>query len=152
MVEEETPTRGTLEDREAVEAAHRAYYAAWEVGDPQAIMDVWADDDRVCYILPGNGPNHGRTAVRERVMETMTFAAGLQFLFTEIDVTVSGDVARLTCVETVISPDTFGGDEEMAAALAKLAVTSLFMRTADGWKMWHHQAGPMLTHLRLERE
>lgn len=152
MVEEETSADDVRSDHAAVEAAHRAYYAAWEDADPEAIMAAWADDDRVCCILPGNPPHHGREAVRQRVLEGLEFTPELQFVFSDIVVTVQADLARLTCVETVITPDTFGGDPDLEAALAKLAVTSLFVRTPAGWKLWHHQAGPMLTHLRLERE
>ncbi|MGD9958509.1 YybH family protein [Nocardioides sp.] len=160
MVEEEAPVEGAAGGRDAmattreaaVEAAHRAYYAAWEAGDGNAIMAAWADDDRICCVLPGNPPHHGRVEVWDRILEGLDLTPGLQFVFSDVVVTVRDDLARLTCVETVITPETFDQGPEMEAALAKLAVTSLFVHTDHGWKLWHHQAGPMLTHLRLERE
>jgi ketosteroid isomerase-like protein len=153
MIEEKPGSvDGIVADRDAVEAAHRAFYAAWEAGDLDAACGVWHESDDICCIFPGDEPAIGRQAVCDRVGEGFRVAPGLQFLFEHVDVSLQGDFARLTCIENVVTPDAFEVDDDPEADFAKLAVTSLFVRTDCGWRLWHHQAGPVLTHLQLEVE
>lgn len=144
-------------DRLAVEAAHRAYYDAWERGDVSAVGAAWLPDDDVCCVFPGGEPTVGAAAVRAQVEEGVALTPGIQFLFEDVDVRVRGDVARLTCIENAITPGTFSladvadfPEEMVDLPSARLAVTSTFVRTADGWKLWMHTVGPVLTHLDLE--
>jgi uncharacterized protein (TIGR02246 family) len=143
---------GPVGDREAVEAAHRAFYAAWEANDPAALCAVWHESDDICCVYPGNEPAVGREGVCDHVRGALRAAPVLQFFFSDVAVSVRGDVARLTCVENVVTADSFGADAEQGSAFAKLAVTSIFIRSDSGWKLWHHHASPILTHLRLEVE
>lgn len=143
---------GPVEDRAAVEAAHRALHAAWEANDPAALCALWHESDDICCGYPGNEPAVGREGVYDHVHGALRAAPGLQFFFSHIAVSVWGDVARLTCVENMVTADSFAADAEQGSAFAKLAVTSIFICSDSGWKLRHHHTSPILTHLRLEVE
>lgn len=145
------------DDRAEVEAAHRAFYHAWEQGDLDAMLGCWLDDDEVSCVFPGAEPVHGTPAVRRQWEQLLGLTQGIQFLFEQVVVALRGDVAVLTCVESAMAPGAFElgslapfPDELAHLPSARLAVTSTFVRTADGWKVCQHMAGPVLTHLDLE--
>lgn len=139
-----------VEDVQAVEAAHRAYYEAWERDDLDALCAMWVDAPDVTLILPGGEPSHGPEAVRDQLRELLDLTPGIQFLFEDISVGMRGDLARLTCIESPMTPDSFTlGDISEQLELSRLSIATLFLRTEQGWRVWHHQAAPVVTHLDL---
>lgn len=156
MTTRRTGSTGDEADREAVERAHRDFYAAWERGDLAAMASAWLDDDGISCVFPGSEPVHG-AAVRGHWEQLLPLTQGIQFLFEQVTVTLRGDVAVLTCLENAVTPGTFQlgplapfPDEVAHLPSARLAVASTFVRTPDGWRLCHHMAGPVLTHLDLE--
>jgi ketosteroid isomerase-like protein len=133
-----------------VEAAHRGYYAAWEAGNLRAVADAWLEAEDVCCVFPGAEPHLGSDDVRRLVTEGVELTPGIQFLFEQVDVTVRGDVARLSCVENVVTADTFSLSDVTDLPATRMGVTSTFVRTPDGWRLWLHTVGPVITHLDLE--
>ena len=55
---------------------------------------------------------------------------------TSVDVQVLGDVGMVGCAENITA--TSDGDVGVAVAQA----TNLFLRTAEGWRMFHHHSSP----------
>lgn len=138
----------SADDAAAVEAAHRAYYTAWEVADVDTLVDAWLDSEGVCCAYPGVTPVHGRRAVFAQIAEGVDLTPGIQFLFEDVVVVVRGNVARLSCVETVVSGAFDLSDLDLQTS--RLATTTTFVGTADGWKIWTYHAGPVLSDVHLE--
>ncbi|WP_408607390.1 nuclear transport factor 2 family protein [Kitasatospora mediocidica] len=144
---------GSLEaDREAVLAANQRLYDALEIGDLEAIEDVWlsaadADDKHgVICVHPGWPVLRGRAQVTRSYMLIMMNTEYIQFFLTDVEVEVQGDVALVTCTENILS----GGEAEEEGELGplvggKVVSTNLFRRTEAGWRLWSHHGSPVLT-------
>nr|WP_233290266.1 nuclear transport factor 2 family protein [Kitasatospora sp. MBT66] len=144
--------RSTEADREAVLEANRALYEALENGDQEAVEDAWlgageADDKGgVVCVHPGWPVLRGRAQVTRSYMLIMANTEYIQFILTDEEVEVQGDVALVTCTENILS----GGEAEEEGELGplvggKVVSTNLFRRTPAGWKLWSHHGSPVLT-------
>ncbi|KQY50224.1 MULTISPECIES: YybH family protein [unclassified Nocardioides] len=136
----------------AVEAAHRAFYAAWERGDAAAALGFWIDADDISCTFPGVPGVMGRDEVRTQLSEGIELTSGIQFLFEDLNVAVRGSVAWLACVENVILPGVLTLEDVVDLPGSQLAVTSVYHRIGADWLLWCHQAGPVLSNLDLEDE
>jgi ketosteroid isomerase-like protein len=130
-------------EREAVIDANSSFYAAFESADFDAMQQVWADDDGVVCVHPAAPPIRGRTAVMRSWLALMAQAPYIQFFLTEVEASVIGDVASVTCTENVLSASADTPVGMFAGGSA--AATNVFRRTADGWRLWVHHASPVLT-------
>ncbi|MFF7586626.1 nuclear transport factor 2 family protein [Kitasatospora purpeofusca] len=149
----ETAGRRSIEaDREAALEANRALYEALENGDQEAVEDAWlgageADDKGgVVCVHPGWPVLRGRAQVTRSYMLIMANTEYIQFILTDEEVEVQGDVALVTCTENILS----GGEAEEEGELGplvggKVVSTNLFRRTPAGWKLWSHHGSPVLT-------
>nr|WP_051756792.1 nuclear transport factor 2 family protein [Kitasatospora purpeofusca] len=144
--------RSTEADREAALEANRALYEALENGDQEAVEDAWlgageADDKGgVVCVHPGWPVLRGRAQVTRSYMLIMANTEYIQFILTDEEVEVQGDVALVTCTENILS----GGEAEEEGELGplvggKVVSTNLFRRTPAGWKLWSHHGSPVLT-------
>ena len=70
----------------------------------------------------------------------------IQFFLTDVQVSVYGEIATVTCTENVLTgddnPEVFGGGSAVA--------TNIFLRVPDStgdehWRMWVHHASPVLS-------
>ncbi len=128
-------------DRAAVLAAHARFYAAVETGDLDALLEVWTDEEGSVSAHPGAAPIHGTPAVVRGWALVMASTDYIQFFLTDVEVTVSGDTAAVTCTENVLSADravatdTFRGGRGQAL--------SVFKRSATGWRLWIHSSSPV---------
>lgn len=136
-------------DVEAVRAANTALYDAFETGDIDLMGSVWLDDEsagQVACVHPGWAPVHGRGAVLRSWSIIMANTAYIQFVLTDVDIRICGDVAVVTCGENMLT----GMSEESSESSAGLAgghavTTNVFRRTPSGWRLWLHHASPVLT-------
>ncbi|MFB7376582.1 nuclear transport factor 2 family protein [Kitasatospora purpeofusca] len=144
--------RSTEADREAALEANRALYEALENGDQEAVEDAWlgageADDKGgVVCVHPGWPVLRGRAQVTRSYMLIMANTEYIQFILTDEEAEVQGDVALVTCTENILS----GGEAEEEGELGplvggKVVSTNLFRRTPAGWKLWSHHGSPVLT-------
>ncbi len=117
-----------MSDEAAILAANAAYYRAFATGDFAAMSRVWADDNVSC-IHPGWPVLIGRPAILESYRQILRSPEQERIEPRNETAMVSGDEARVFCVEFV------GG--------TALATTNLFKRVAGAWRMTHHQAGPI---------
>ncbi|SPL98661.1 Alternative dihydrofolate reductase 3 [[Actinomadura] parvosata subsp. kistnae] len=65
----------------------------------------------------------------------------IQFVLTDVNTTVLGDVAVLTCVENIL---TAGEEGEASFAAGKVVASNVYLRTAQGWRLWMHHGSPVL--------
>jgi ketosteroid isomerase-like protein len=118
------------------EAAEAAFYAAFEARSLDAMMAVWAGDDRIACIHPLAAPLNGRAAVAAG-WHSMFEAAG-QFrvqIETVHEMREAGQVIRIVREYLVIGQET----EPRPPILA----TNVYRKETDGWRMVLHHASPL---------
>ena len=120
-------------DVEAVRAANRAYYEAFEARDLDAMSDVWDHGDDVVCTHPGWKTLHGWGAVAGSWFALFGGPQQLQFILTDERVRVSGEVAWVTVDENLIS-DRVG---------ATVAAVNMFRRVGGRWRMILHHGSPV---------
>ena len=132
-------TPDAVPDLEAVEAANAAFYLSFEQADVDAMAAVWDDEqpDALSCTHPGWAPLHGRRKVLRSWSAVMAGTGALQFVLTDVRVSVEGDTAVVTCTENVLT------DGSAGAATA----TNVFRRREAGWRLQVHHAGPLLSEL-----
>ncbi|MGH3504902.1 MAG: nuclear transport factor 2 family protein [Nocardioidaceae bacterium] len=130
-------------DVDEVLETHAAFYAAFERADFDAMVDMWGDDDGIICVHPGAEPITGRAAVVRSWMALMAGVPYIQFFLTDVQASVTGDLATVSCKENVLSA---GADTPVGAFAGGSAVaTNVFRRTADGWRLWVHHSSPVLS-------
>jgi ketosteroid isomerase-like protein len=78
----------------------------------------------------------------------MANATYIQFFLTDVEVSVHGDVASVTCMENVLTADEHTADASFIGARA--VATNVFVRERDTWRLWIHHASPVMSDEHLE--
>jgi ketosteroid isomerase-like protein len=125
----------------AVEAANAALYTPVETRDLDH-MDAEEPGALVC-VHPGWPMLRGRAEVLRSWSAVMAGTAYIQFLLTDVHVSLVGDAAIVTCTENVLTSADVG---ENAAVVA----TNVFVRRRDGWRLVVHHGSPVLGRLSHE--
>jgi ketosteroid isomerase-like protein len=136
-------------DAEAVRAANAALYDAFEAGDIDLMTAVWLDGsaaETVTCVHPGWAPLHGTGPVLRSWSMIMANTSYIQFVLTDVTVSVAGDTAVVTCGENMLTgmPST-AADPSPGLAGGRAVATNVFRRTSSGWRLWVHHASPVLT-------
>lgn len=136
---------GARTDVEAVEAANTALYDALEKGDLDAMAEHWLDEG-VSVVHPGWPVLNGRGEVMRSYALLMANTEYIQFFLTDVEVSVIGDTALVTCTENILSGGPTEADGTAGPLVGGLVVaTNVFRRTEDGsWKVWAHHGSPVL--------
>jgi ketosteroid isomerase-like protein len=130
--------------------AHAAFYAAFERSDFDAMEAIWADDEGVVCVHPGAEPIRGRAAVMRSWLALMAGAPYIQFFLTDIQASVVGELASVTCTENVLSA---GADTPVGVfAGGSAAATNVLRYTSQGWRVWIHHASPVLSSTDARQE
>lgn len=116
-------------DASEVLATNQAFYEAFRRGDADAVDALWAKLSPVACIHPGWEPLHGREQVMASFRAILRSPSPPQIHCQRPAATVLGDVAFVICAEAI--------DD------ASLVATNVFVREEGGWKLVHHQAGPV---------
>ncbi len=124
------------DDRDAVLAANRAFYEAFEACDLDAMSDVWEHSDRVACTHPGWSTLHGWAGIAASWFALFRNGQHLQFIVTNERVEVAGDAAWVTCDENVLGEGASG----------TVAATNLFVRVEGGWRMVNHHGSAIAAH------
>ena len=115
-------------DDDAVIGANRAFYAAFEARDMEAMSDVWEHSDRAACVHPGWNRLTGWGAISASWFALFQNDQHLQFIITNEQVDRDGDVAWVACDENILS-DEVGGT---------VAALNLFVRDGGGWRLVIH--------------
>ena len=115
--------------QQAALAANEAFYRAFATRDLTAMTALWARSVEVACLHPGWAPLYGREAVMESWAGILGNPQSPNIRCLQCRVTLKGEVATVVCYEVV---------EE-----GYLVATNLFVREEGGWKLYHHQAGPL---------
>lgn len=131
------------DDKEQVERVNTAFYEAFESADLDTMTDLWVDDEQALCVHPGSLPVRGTRAINRSWAVLMANTPYLQFFLTDVEVSVLGDVASVTCTENILTADEMTASNAFQGA--KAVATNVFVRTVDGWRLWIHHASPVLS-------
>lgn len=123
-----TADPGPTGDAGAVAAANHAFYEAFEAGDLDAMSDVWEHTDRVSCGHPGWEVLLGWSRVAASWAALFSSGDTLQFILTNAQVHVHGDMAWVTVDENILAGP--GG--------STVASINVFVRSGGGWLMVAH--------------
>jgi len=127
---------------EDVAEANAAFYRCFEAGDLDGMSELWLDDPEALCVHPGALPVRGTGAIRRSWALIMANTPYIQFFLTDVEVSVRGEVASVTCTENVL---TAGEVADAAFTGARAVATNVFFRTTEGWRLWIHHASPVLS-------
>ncbi|THA25186.1 DUF4440 domain-containing protein [Streptomyces sp. RKND-216] len=132
-------------DIEAVEEANTALYEAVERGDLETLGGLWLDAE-VSVVHPGWPVLTGRGEVMRSYALIMANTEYIQFFLTDVEISVIGDTAVVSCTENILSGGQAEEDGDLGPLVGGLVVaTNVFRRVEDGsWKLWSHHGSPVL--------
>jgi ketosteroid isomerase-like protein len=116
-------------------AANRAFYAAFEARDMDAMSDLWEHSDRAVCVHPGWGRLAGWASISASWFALFQNDQHLQFILTNESVAVVGDIAWVSCDENLLSDTEVGGT---------VAAMNLFARADDAWRLVVHHGSSVL--------
>jgi uncharacterized protein (TIGR02246 family) len=115
--------------------AEAAFYDAFEKGDLDAMMGVWADDDDIVCVHPGGSRLAGTEQIREAWRQIFAAGQSLRFRLSRQHA-LNG---MTLVVHSVYEQITAVGE---ARAHQPVIATNVYMRTESGWRMVVHHAAP----------
>jgi ketosteroid isomerase-like protein len=131
-------------DTAAIEAVNQAFYTAIENADLDRMTEIWAEEtgaEQVSCVHPGWPIVTGRAEVLRSWALIMANTPYIQFVLTDVNVMVHGDVAVLTCEENIL---TAGDEGDSSFAAGKVVASNTFVKTPEGWRLWLHHGSPVL--------
>ncbi len=133
-------------DVAAVTAVNAELYAAFEAGDIDRLSAVWDEADDCVCVHPGWPMVRGRPRVLRSWSVIMANTSYIQFFLTDVAVSVSDDVAVVTCDENILAPEGEGAGVSLGdlGQTAKVATTNVFRRRPEGWRLFVHHGSPVL--------
>ena len=117
--------------------AENAFYEALEAGNVDAMMEVWAEDEEIVCVHPGRERLVGYDAVRASWAQIAAGGQRLKVHLSELSV-VNGMMLAVHSLHENISVD--GEARGDARRAVPVAVTNVYMRTGNGWRMIVHHA------------
>ncbi|HEX3830068.1 MAG TPA: nuclear transport factor 2 family protein [Sporichthyaceae bacterium] len=136
-------------DRDTLLELTEDLYAAFENADLDRMGALWADGglaDSVICVHPGWPSLRGREEVMRSWAMIMANTSYIQFVLTDVEVALAGEVAVVTCVENIITAaDEESNSDPTAFAGAKGVATNVFRRTGTGWRLWVRHGSPVLS-------
>ncbi len=121
-----------IDPTQAVSAANRRYYEAFESRDLDAMSDVWEHSERTVCTHPGWPTLRGWAGIAASFFALFTSESTLQFVLTQEHVEVVGGVAWLSIDENILGDQT-------GATVSALNVFVQDYGTGE-WKLVCHQA------------
>ena len=124
------------EERDAVLAANRAFYRAFNDRDYEAMEGIWAPAGAMVCLHPGAPPLHKRMEILESWRGILRHPKSPRVRCVGEWVIGRSGLAMVVCREVL--------------ANGQLMATNTFVRSGTGWHMIGHHSGPVPT-MELER-
>ncbi len=112
-----------------------AFYRAFELGDLEAMMAVWATDADILCIHPMAPPTAGPIAIRNSWQEIFQGSLPRKFEIDQIGLIETAALCIYTVFETITLP-------LQRQRFTPLLATNVFRRGEHGWHLVLHHAGP----------
>ncbi|HEV2310458.1 MAG TPA: nuclear transport factor 2 family protein [Acidimicrobiia bacterium] len=133
-----------MSDADDVRAANAGFYTAFEARDLDAMAEVWERSDRVSVTRPGWPTLRGWARVAGSWQAIFSATPFIQFVLTDEEVLVDGEVAMVTLDENILqSGGATAEGEEGELAGARVATTNVFVRRGSEWRMVNHHGSPV---------
>jgi ketosteroid isomerase-like protein len=140
----DVPSAGSLTVIDAVGAvlaANHCFYDAFERRDLDAMSDLWDRSDRSTCTHPGWATLRGWGRIASSFFALFQGPQSLQFLLTEEQAHVLGDVAWVSVDENLLGAE--GG--------ATVAALNVFVRDGEGrWRMVCHHGSVVNSHREVD--
>jgi ketosteroid isomerase-like protein len=136
----------TVEDD--VRAANADFYAAFEARDLDAMANVWDGSERARVTHPGWPTLTGWAKVSGSWKAIFANTPYIQFVLTDEQVLVLGDVAIVTNDENILQSSEAGAGAAGSRGVlsgARVAATNVFVRGTGRWRMILHHGSPVGT-------
>jgi len=117
------------------QAAEEAFYRAFEHGDLEAMMAVWAPDGPVVCIHPGGTRLQGRDAIRASWSRIFAAEGRFTFSLSSIQVLAASDELAIHSLEEHIAV----GGQRQGIVLA----TNVYRQQAGAWYVASHHGSPL---------
>ncbi|HET7722214.1 MAG TPA: nuclear transport factor 2 family protein [Acidimicrobiales bacterium] len=128
-------------DLDSVTAANKAFYAAFEGRDLDAMSLLWEHSDRIVCTHPGWASLRGWGQVAASFFALFQNSQHLQFILTKEKAEVAGDVGWVTVDENILQTD----------SASTVSALNLFVRDKSGdWKLVAHHASPVTDTAEVE--
>ncbi|HVC45583.1 MAG TPA: nuclear transport factor 2 family protein [Candidatus Binataceae bacterium] len=127
-----------MSDREAVLAANRAFYSAFESLEVARMERVWRRDQRIACVHPGWRRLTGWGPIMTSWERIFQSAFEMRFELGDPNVTVSGDLA-VVLVEENLTQRGYDG-----ASRSQVLATNVFERVDGVWLMLIHHGSPVM--------
>jgi ketosteroid isomerase-like protein len=140
-----------MSDTDRILELNENLYAAFESADFDQMNAIWVRGElspSVSCVHPGWPILRGREEVMRSWAMIMANTTYIQFVITDVELSLAGDVAVLTCVENIITAaddDSDAGGDLSSFEGAKGVATNVFRRTEDGWRLWVRHGSPVLS-------
>ena len=115
--------------------AEAAFYEALEAGELEAMMEVWAEDEEVVCVHPGGARLAGYDQVRESWAQILGSGQRLK-VHVSNQVVLSGMMLAIHSVHENILV------QGESRSRPPVAVTNVYLRTGNGWRMILHHGSP----------
>jgi ketosteroid isomerase-like protein len=122
--------------REALRESNAAFYRAVEELNVADMERLWLHEPWVRCIHPGWDLLVGWETIRQSWEQIFSGTSWIRVTPTSVDIQLLGDVGMVGCAENITA--TSDGDVGVAVAQA----TNLFLRTPEGWRLFHHHSSP----------
>ncbi|MFT7599867.1 MAG: ketosteroid isomerase-like protein [Acidimicrobiales bacterium] len=119
----------------AVELTNAAFYAAHEARDIDAMIAVWEHSPRTVCVHPGWPILRGWGPIEESWRRIFSGPGRNQFILTNEEVMIDGDMAWITLDENMVDGPSAG----------TIAATNVFHRTPTGWQLTLHHGSPIMS-------
>jgi ketosteroid isomerase-like protein len=133
------PVPAKLSDEDAVRAANRRFYAAFESLDIAQMEAIWSHGDGVECVHPGWDLLFGWDEVRERWERIFANTKRVRVALSGEFVQVEGGVAWVACTEHVTTASADDFDEAIVQA------TNIFVQRDGLWLLVVHHASQVPT-------
>ena len=117
------------DERDAVLAANRAFYRAFNDRDYEAMENIWAPTGAMVCLHPGQPPLHERADILDSWRGILRHPEAPRVRCAGEWVIGRGGLAIVVCRETL--------------ANGQLMATNTFVRSGTGWQMVGHHSGPV---------
>ena len=121
-------------DRDEVEAANQAFYAAHEERDLDAMAAVWSHGNDTVCVHPGWPILRGWAQIEESWRRIFDGPGRNQFILTNKSVEIRDGTAWVTLEENLVDR----GDTQAIAAI------NVFAHTTEGWRLVAHHGSPVM--------
>ena len=127
----------SVDSKISVEQANAAFYRALESSVIERMDDVWAHEAWVRCVHPGWDMIVGWQRVRESWIMIFEGGQKMRASPSEVWVSITGDLALVTCTENITVFNDASFDSAQATA------TNIFINREGRWLMIHHHASPI---------